>query len=97
MALTLTRADFIAAYPEFRSVSSGSFESHLSRALLDLPEGVWGADKGAAALKLLVAHQLAMSPGGEDARITIEGALTSTYYLEFKRIRDTLGPFQMLV
>lgn len=97
MALTLTRADFIAAYPEFKSVTSGSFESHRSRALLELPEGVWSADKGAHALKLLVAHQLAMSPGGEDARIKIEGEWTSTYYLEFKRIRSTLGPFQMLV
>jgi hypothetical protein len=97
VAITLTRADFIAAYPEFKSVSTGSFESHRSRALLELPEGIWGDDKGAAALKLLVAHQLAMSPGGEDARIKVEGEWTSTYYLEFKRIRNTLGPFQMLV
>lgn len=97
MALTLTRSDFIAGYPEFKSVGTAQFESHLARALLDLPEDVWGAAKGPHALRLLVAHQLAMSPGGEDARIKIEGEWTSTYYLEFQRLRSTLGPFQMLI
>ncbi len=97
MALTLMRSDFIAAYPEFKSVTTPQFESHLARALCDLPEDVWGTDKGAHALKLLVAHQLAMSPGGEDARIKVGGETTSTYYLEFQRLRQTLGPFQMLV
>jgi len=97
MALTLTRNDFIAAYPEFKSVTTPQLESHVSRAVLELPEDLWGAEKGAHALKLLVAHQLVMSPGGEDARIKIEGEWTSTYYLEFKRIRNTLGPFQMLI
>lgn len=97
MAISLTRNDFIAAYPEFKSVTTPQFESHRQRALLELPDSVWSDEKGAAALKLLVAHQLAMSPGGEDARIKVEGEWTSTYYLEFKRIRNSLGPFQMLI
>ena len=97
MAITLTRAEFVDTYPEFKSVSSPSFESHKARALLQLPDGTWGADRGKHALMLLTAHQLAMSPGGEKARIKFEGEITSTYYLEFKRLVQTLGPFQMLV
>lgn len=97
MAITLTREEFIAAHPEFRSVSSGSFDSHQARALLQLPESVWGADRGKQALTLLIAHQLALTPGGEKARIKFEGEVTTVYYLEFKRLVMTLGPVQMLV
>jgi len=97
VAITLTRADFINAYPEFKSVSSATFDTRAAGALLQLPENVWGDAKGRQALGLLVAHSLAMSPGGEDARLQLEGEWTSTYYLEFKRLRNTLGPFQMLV
>jgi hypothetical protein len=98
VAIALTRQEFIDAYPEFGSVKTPSFESHKERALLQLSEATWGAERGLAALKLLVAHQLAMSPGGEKARIKLEGGqVSSVYYEDFKRLAATLGPFEMLV
>lgn len=67
----MTRAEFLAAYPEFGSAPVALVDATLARALLSIGE-LYG-DHAEEAQGLLCAHLLALSPFGQNARLSSKG------------------------
>lgn len=97
MTISVTKAQFIADYPEFASVTQALFDARSALALEMIPESVWGATRGTLAAKLLIAHLMCISPNGEPARIKVDGSPSTLYLEEWMRLRAGLGPHMMLV
>ena len=97
MTISVTKAEFIAGYPEFATVTQALFDERAALAVEMTPEAVWGAARGKLAAKLLIAHFMTISPNGEPARLKVDGEPSSLYLEVWKRVRAGLGPHMMLV
>lgn len=82
-------SDFITQFPEFRTVDLNLVKAMLDAALLEIDVAVWRAkaDQGQA---YLAAHRLAMSPFGQNARLSAKDGNT-TYYTHYKEIRSQVA------
>jgi hypothetical protein len=96
VAIVLTLEEFKAVYPHFRNTTSAMFNHARTLAEVEVPESVYGAARGRAALIELIADQLDAAPGADDTKPRIGGGV-SQYRENFEKIRSTLGPFTMLV
>lgn len=76
LSTTATRAGFRVGYPEFDKATDGLVDAKLGEAIRSTDADVWGirTDDG---VYVLCAHLLAMSPFGQQARLSSGG--TSTY------------------
>lgn len=85
----LTLASFLEGYPEFQNAGSTLVESKLGEAALSINATVWGskADQGHG---LLTAHLLALSPYGQNARLSGPDG-SSTWGDHFERLRWQVG------
>lgn len=66
----MTRAEFLAQFPEFARADTTLVDKMLAAALLEIDADVWAAkaDQGQG---YLTAHKLALSPFGQAARMVI--------------------------
>ena len=70
--MTATRAGFLAAHPEFSNAGTALIDAQLELAEADVSDSFGALRDKAVYLKL--AHQLASSPWGRNARSTAPGA-----------------------
>ena len=77
--MSVTAESFIAAYPEFASIHDEDAELvalHIARAEA-LVGDTWRSDIRDQIVELRVAHRLAMSPAGRNAKLSEPGAPTA--------------------
>lgn len=90
--------DFRAKYPEFRGVGDNTIAIYLADSLLELDTCVWGTLLSAGQM-VLTAHNLALSPFGQNARMMIKqtnGEYTSAYEVAFRRMqREVTSGFRV--
>ena len=82
-------ADFRTKYPEFRGVADETIATYLADSLLELDNCVWGR-KLALGQMALTAHNLALTPFGQNARMMIKqanGEYTSVYEVAYRRMQ----------
>lgn len=96
MAIELSLSDFTSVYPEFRETTEAMFLHAKALAAFEVPEAVYGPDKGRAALIELIAEQLGPVPGPNETTPRV-GSGVSLHRQRFERIRASLGPFMDLV
>ena len=96
MAIELTREEFIAVYPEFRETTDEMFAHARRLADFEVPEAIYGQQKGRVALIELIAEQLGPVPGPNETTPRVGGGL-NPHRARFENIRASLGPFMELV
>jgi hypothetical protein len=81
--MAVTRATFVAQFPEFADTNTPQVEAVLAAAELEIDREVWGA-KGDQGQMYLAAHKLALSPYGNAATMVLkkpnDGAHGDTVY-----------------
>jgi hypothetical protein len=87
----VTAAEFLAVYPEFRSVGTDQLVATLAQAALSVDRNIFGA-KADAAIGTLAGHLLWGSPYGASLRVTTEAPDESPYLQEFKRLSYEVAP-----
>lgn len=92
MALTdhYTAAGFVADFPEFATIDSAILEREISKAAARTPADVWG-NQTQERHGLRVAHALAMSPFGQDARVANKDG-TTVYSTRGAEMDAGMGP-----
>ena len=92
-----TATTFKAALPEFEPISDARVTTALTDAAAQVDSRVFG-DLTDRAVSLLAAHQLAVGPSGQAARLDAKGGDGTTVYLsEWKRLARTKagGPWAL--
>jgi hypothetical protein len=82
-------------FPEFRPVGMGVINSAVDAGRLEMDEDRF-ADLGPEALMLLVAHKLATSPFGMNARL-VDSENKTSYEREFRRLQRLASVPSVLV
>ena len=86
----LSRAAFLASFPEFSEVDAATIDARLAEAWRRIDPTVWGAlaDDGHGQL---TAHLLANSPLGNAAKLSAKGDAPKTVYEgEYRRLQRTV-------
>lgn len=84
----MTRATFLAAYPEFSSASDALVDVMLAYAANDLSAAIW-EDTYDQAQGLLTAHFLTLAPNGKFSRLAADQG-KSTYQGMFLDLQRTV-------
>lgn len=81
----MTAEKFLTQFPEFKGVELDLVQAHLDAAALEIDVDIWGlkADQGQA---YLAAHKMALSPYGQNARLSTDDGRT-TYFTHYKALR----------
>lgn len=79
-----TPTTFRARWPEFATLADSQVQANLTAAARRCDSRVFGDDTDEA-VGYLAAHLLAMSPGGQQARLEGKEG-TTTYYAEWQRL-----------
>lgn len=87
--MSLSRANFLIAFPEFGEVDTALVDAKLAEALRSIDAVVWDtrADDGQG---YLTAHLLAFSPMGNAAKLVSAGG-TTTYEAHYKKLVRTVA------
>lgn len=91
--MAVTVQSFLIRFPEFKGVPAEQVQDAMADAVLEIDTDVWGS-KADIGVKLLTAHFLAMSPYGQNVRMTIPGTRngrtepTTTYWTFFKKVQN---------
>ncbi|MCK6585954.1 MAG: DUF4054 domain-containing protein [Polyangiaceae bacterium] len=87
--MALDRATFRARFPEFNTADDAYVDAKLAEALLQIDASVWGtkADLGQG---YLAAHLLAVSPFGQQARLSSKEGET-TYHKVWASLRNSVA------
>lgn len=88
--MAVTRDSFLEAHPEFRSAEKPLIDSTIAAAELQVDATVWGG-KVDLGVGLLTAHLLAISPFGQNARLTSKDG-GSTYLTRFRAMMKQVTP-----
>ena len=93
MAVTSTLIQ--TEFPEFSETDTTLIDAKIADAVKRVNASVWGdlTDDG---VKYLACHLIAMSPEGEQSRLELKsgpdaGKATTTYWLEYERLRIASG------
>ena len=99
--MAVTVETFLVGFPEFRQAPSALIAKKLADAQLQVDSAIWG-EKTDTGVELLTAHLLAMSPFGQNVRMTIPGTRngrtepTTTYWTFFsKMMRQVTSGFRV--
>lgn len=90
-----TPATFKARWPEYVGLDDARVQTALDEAGRECDARVYGARLDDA-VGLLACHNLAISPGGQQARLKSDAA-SSTYYVRYKQIRAQVAGGPALV
>ena len=88
--MTVSRADFLARFPEFEPASPSMVEAALGEAVRNVDSEIF-ADKTDDAVKWKAAHLLAISPFGQQARLISKTGET-TYGKYFRELSRSSTP-----
>ncbi len=87
--IEFSESDFRDAFPEFRPLSADKIQLRVTEARLEMDETRFG-DLGQAALMFLVAHKLASTPFGMNARL-VDSENKTTYWKDYQRLARIAG------
>ena len=98
MATTVTPAQIALEFPEFDEIVAGDVvkvQAKIDDAARRLSEEQWGTlfNDG---VKYLACHLIALSPFGEQSKLELKsgpeaGTMTTTYFLEYKRMMRSIA------
>lgn len=80
----MTYATFVIQFPEFGAVDPALVQAHLEAAALEIDLDVWGS-KASQGQAYLAAHKMALSPFGNNAKLSQNNGLT-TYAIHYERL-----------
>lgn len=88
--MAVTVASFLLSYPEFtRAPEVIDLESQLAKAVLKVDAEVWG-DKTDEGVELTLAHMLALSPFGQNAKLLSKTG-ESTYGVQLQSLKEQVA------
>ena len=87
----ITVEQFTSHFPEFEDCPPAFLQSYLDDAETCIDRTIWGEDKGDIGQKYLAAHNLALSPFGQQARLIAKGAKTTTYFTRYDEVRRKIA------
>jgi hypothetical protein len=87
----VTAEEFIEQFPEFDECGVVFLQAYLDDAEENIDRTVWGESKGDIGQKYLAAHNIALSPFGQQARLVAKGAKTTTYWSHYERMRNQVA------
>lgn len=86
----MTSSEFLARYPEFKTVGTALLNAALADALAQIDASIYGSKKDLAQ-GLLAAHLLAISPFGRSER-TEPGSQTTLYWEQYQAVLNQVAP-----
>ena len=86
----VTVEEFIVQFEEFQDCPVDFLQAYLDDAETCIDRSVWG-DKGDIGQKYLAAHNIALSPFGQNARLIAKGAKTTTYFSRYETVRNQVA------
>lgn len=88
----MTRAAFLARYPEFGETDTGVVDAALAEAEVQIDPNVWGKFEDAGH-GLLTAHMLADNPLGNAAKLVTSGGTdpSTVYERRFRRLQNVVA------